>query len=297
MSPAREPIAFHAPAKINLALHVTGRRDDGYHLLETLAVFAGYGDRVTAVPSDADGFAVSGPFAADVPFDASNLVLKARDLLRAAFPAATRQPVRIALEKNLPPASGIGGGSSDAAATLRALRAVWGLVLPAHELMRLAAPLGADLPMCVAARPLVARGIGERIESVERLPSLPLVVVNPGVPVATSDVFRRLARRDNAPLPPLPGRRDPATLAGWLAAARNDLETPAVEVAPMIAEALAAIRAGGAALARMSGSGATCFGLFPTQADAAGAARRISRARPGWWVVATQSTEASDART
>lgn len=205
MSPAREPIALHAPAKINLALHVTGRRPDGYHLLETLVVFADHGDRITVTAAEADGFAVCGPFATGVPLDTSNLVLRARDLLRTAFPAAARQPVHIRLEKNLPPASGIGGGSSDAAATLRGLCAAWSLELPAPELMRHAAPLGADLPMCVAARPLIARGIGAEVEPVERLPSLPLVVVNPGAPVATPDVFRRLARRDNpapSPAPP-----------------------------------------------------------------------------------------------
>ena len=292
-----QALTLPAPAKINLALHVTGRRSDGYHLLDSLVVFAGHGDRVTAASAEADGFAVGGPFAAGVPLDGSNLVVRARDLLRAAFPAATRRPVHILLEKNLPPASGIGGGSSDAAAALRALRAVWGLDLPAHEMMRLAAPLGADLPMCVAARPLIARGIGGEIAPVEGLPRLPLVLVNPGVPVSTPDVFRRLARRDNAPLPPLPARLGPAALAGWLAAARNDLEAPAIAVAPAIAEARAAIRAEGAALARMSGSGATCFGLFMTQADAAGAAQRIASARPGWWVVATHSTEAGHART
>jgi len=286
-----------APAKINLALHVTGQRADGYHLLETLVVFASFGDRISAAPAQADGFAVSGPFAAGVPVDGSNLVIRARDALRAAFPDATRQPVHIELGKNLPPSSGIGGGSSDAAATLKALCGVWAIDPSEAELMRLAAPLGADLPMCIAARPLIARGIGDDIEPVELLPPLPLLVANPGEPVSTPDVFRRLARRDNGPLPPLPRQPDAGTLIDWLAETRNDLEAPAIEAAPAIAEALADIRAQGAALARMSGSGATCFGLFMDEADATEAALRIRRARPGWWVAATHSMEASHART
>lgn len=288
--------ACRAPAKVNLALHVTGRRADGYHLLESLVVFTDFGDRLTVAEAEADRFAVCGPCAADIPADGTNLVLRARDLLRAAFPEKALRRVSIVLEKNLPPASGIGGGSSDAAAALLALSRVWALDLGEGTLARLAAPLGADLPMCVAARPLVARGIGGEIEPVEGFPALPLLLVNPGVPVATPDVFRRLSRRDNPPLPALPRQRDAAALVDWLAATRNDLEAPAVEAVPAVREVLAALRAQDAACARMSGSGATCFGVFRSDEDAAAAAQRIGRARPGWWVVATRSMEASHAR-
>lgn len=299
---AERALTFRAPAKVNLALHVTGRRADGYHLLESLVVFTGCGDRVTATAADADDFHIHGPFAPAVPADASNLVLRARDLLRRAFPQAATGPVRIALEKNLPAASGIGGGSSDAAAALRALSALWTLDPGADALGRLATPLGADLPMCVAARPLIARGIGEEIEPVDDVPPLVLLLVNPGVPVATPEVFRRLARHDNPPLPPLPRQPGMAGLLGWLAATRNDLEVPGAEVAPVVLDALAALRANGAALARMSGSGATCFGLFSRLDEASAAARRIARAQPGWWVAATQAAaaqamEAENART
>jgi 4-diphosphocytidyl-2-C-methyl-D-erythritol kinase len=152
-----------APAKINLALHVTGRRDDGYHLLDTLVVFTEDGDRLSISSAERDTFSVSGAFAQAVPLDASNLVLRARDLLRAHFPEAARRPVSIVLEKNLPPASGIGGGSSDAAAALKALVRLWDIPITEADLARHALPLGADLPMCLAARPLVAKGIGEEI--------------------------------------------------------------------------------------------------------------------------------------
>lgn len=278
----------HAPAKVNLALHVTGRRDDGYHLLDTLVVFTGTGDRIRAAAADSDGFTITGPFAADIPADGTNLVLKARDLLHG-IAGARAHPVRIELEKALPAASGIGGGSSDAAATLRALARLWGLSLSADDLAALALPLGADLPMCLAARTLRAQGIGERLTPVEGLPGLDIVLVNPGVAVATPAMFAALANRANPPLDALPARPDFSTLLEWLAAARNDLEAPAVATVPEIASCLAALRHGGAALARMSGSGATCFGLYPTRQDAARAAAAIAAGQPLWYVRATRT--------
>ena len=278
----------HAPAKVNLALHVTGRRDDGYHLLDTLVVFTEAGDRIRLAPADSDGFTVTGPFAAAIPADGTNLVLKARDLLRAIAGARGR-PVRIELEKALPAASGIGGGSSDAAAALRALARLWGLSVSAADLAALALPLGADLPMCLAARTLRAQGIGEVLARVEGLPGLDMVLVNPGIAVATPAVFAALANRANPPLDDLPARPDFSTLLEWLAAARNDLEAPAVATVPAIASCLAALRHGGAALARMSGSGATCFGLYPTRQDAARAAAAIAAGQPSWYVRATRT--------
>ncbi|WP_378943976.1 4-(cytidine 5'-diphospho)-2-C-methyl-D-erythritol kinase [Mesorhizobium sp. ANAO-SY3R2] len=280
------PLAELAPAKINLALHVTGRRADGYHLLESLVVFAEFGDRIAVSSAARDSFLVEGRFARDVPLTNDNLVLRARDMLRAAYPAHPTSPVSIALEKNLPVASGIGGGSSDAAATLRALVRLWRIPVDVVTLARLALPLGADLPMCVAARPLVARGIGEQLEPVERLPALPIVLVNPGVPVETPSVFRALASRDNPPLAPL---SDTTAVRDWLTATRNDLEPPAISIEPLVGDALAALRGAGASFVRMSGSGATCFGIFDDSATAARAAEAIAGERPRWFSTATRT--------
>lgn len=280
------PLAELAPAKINLALHVTGRRADGYHLLETLVVFAEFGDRITVAASGEDGFFVDGPFAGAVPRDAGNLVLRARDALRAAYPAPAAQPVSISLEKHLPVASGIGGGSSDAAATLRALARLWRIPADGAALARLALPLGADLPMCLAGHPLIARGIGEKLDPVRHFPALPMVLVNPGVAVETPKVFRALASRENPPLAPL----DTAdTVLDWLGASRNDLEPAAMSIEPSIAAVLAVLRRSGAAFARMSGSGATCFGIFDTTSAASRAAAAISAEHPNWFSAATMT--------
>ena len=279
------PLAALAPAKINLALHVTGRRADGYHLLESLVVFAELGDRIAVSTAEADSFAVDGRFSSDVPLDSGNLVLRARDALRTAFPGHAR-PVSIALEKNLPVASGIGGGSSDAAATLRALASLWRIPVGEAELARLALPLGADLPMCLAGRPLVARGIGEHLEAVDDFPALPMVLVNPGIAISTPDVFRALTCRDNPPLAALSRACD---MLEWLAATRNDLEPAAMSIVPAVGETLDALRQSGAAFARMSGSGATCFGIFDSQAAAQRAADAIGSRQPGWFTAATKT--------
>lgn len=257
--------AEFAPAKINLALHVTGRRADGFHLLDSLVVFVDAGDRVTLAPG-ALSLTVTGPFAADIPAGEDNLCLRAA---RAVGGAAA-----ITLDKHLPPASGIGGGTADAAAVLRALNRV-----PERP-----ETLGADLPACLASRPLRMSGIGETLAPVDGLPPLALVLVNPRVAVPTPDVFRALARRDGAPLPPLPQAPDRAALLAWLAGTRNDLEPPARAIAPVIGDCLAALGDSGAAFARMSGSGATCFGIHADMRAARTAAAAISAARPGWWV-------------
>lgn len=288
MSEAGGPtVRAHAPAKINLALHVTGRREDGYHLLESLVVFTKFGDEVEISASEADSFRVDGPFAHAVPAGGDNLVLRARDTL-SALAKVPAQSAAIRLTKNLPIASGIGGGSSDAAAAMKALNRLWKSGLTLDQLAEIAAPLGADVPMCVLAKPLIARGIGERIEPIA-LPEIPLVLVNPGIPVPTPEVFKALPSATNPPLPALPDQRDLATFFAWLATTRNDLQTPAIARAPIIADALSALELQGAGFARMSGSGATCFGLFQRQADALRAAMAIRAAQPGWFVVATHS--------
>jgi len=281
-------LAEAAPAKINLALHVVGRRPDGYHELETLAVFTEYGDRLTVEPAARDHFSIHGSYGGQLPVDEGNLVVRAREALRRACGADLR-PVSIRLEKNLPIASGIGGGSSDAAAALRALARHWRLA-DTGFLDAVAPALGADVPMCLAARPLLARGAGERIEPVSGLPRLAVVLVNPGVEVSTPQVFSGLASRENPPLQALPGKADFEALLGWLAASRNDLEPPALSIAPAIAESLAALAASGAAFTRMSGSGATCFGLYASDSAARAAADIIRRDRPGWFVAATSTT-------
>lgn len=267
-------VAEFAPAKLNLALHVTGRRADGYHLLDSLVAFAALGDRITLAPGQ--GIALSGPFAADLPGE-GNLCLRAARLLglRAA----------IGLEKVLPVASGIGGGSADAAAVLRGF-ARGGEALPPPEAI---AALGADVPVCLAGQAARMRGIGEVLDPVPALPALHLVLVNPGIALATPAVFAALDRRDNPALPALPARfADAAALLGWLSATRNDLEAPARRLQPVIGTVLAALSQAGAGLARMSGSGATCFGLFASATAAEAACARIRAAQPGWWAVATR---------
>lgn len=281
----------HAPAKVNLALHVTGQRDDGYHLIDSLVAFTRAGDRVSVRNAAIDGFSITGPFAPGLDVQADNLVIRARDLLRQVCGLKT-PPVAITLEKNLPVSSGIGGGSSDAAATLRALIRLWNLSIKPQDLAPSSLQLGADLPMCLAATTLVARGIGEKLEPVSGLPPMAMVLVNPGVPVSTPAVFRRLVRKDNAKLPPLPAELSFGTVSAWLTTGtRNDLEAGATSIAPQIADALASLRSEGADLARMSGSGATCFGLFPSQAAASRAAGNIAAAHPSWYVQATQVKE------
>jgi 4-diphosphocytidyl-2-C-methyl-D-erythritol kinase len=276
-----------APAKINLALHVTGRRDDGYHEIETLAVFAETGDRIVANAAYADSFGLSGPFAAKLEGHGGNLVLKARDALRqwAQDAGHVAGAVALRLEKNLPVASGIGGGSADGAAALLALKALWELPddFPLAEIAR---NLGADVPMCLASRPLLASGIGENITPVELSGQLHALLVNPGVAVPTQTVFGLLRQRENPPLQPLPTH---GFDIGWLARQRNDLEQPAIAAHPVIGKVLARLEAcKGALLARMSGSGATCFALFGTAQEAQAAADAIARVHPGWWCVATR---------
>ncbi len=273
------PLAELAPAKVNLALHVTGRRADGYHLLDSLVAFPRTGDRLRAGPAATLSLAIDGPFAGDLGAGADNLVLRAARLLRAD--AADGAALR--LTKSLPVASGIGGGSADAAAALRLLARLWDRPLPPRATL---AALGADVPVCVAGTSARMRGIGDDLAPVA-LPSFWLVLVNPGVPVPTPAVFAALARRDNDPLPDPPAFADAEALAGWLAARRNDLEAPATTVAPEIRTVLAALAAApGCRLARMSGSGATCFGLFTAAAPARAAAAAIRAARPAWWTAA-----------
>lgn len=256
-------IEVFAPAKINLTLHVTGQRADGYHLLDSLVVFANVGDRLWFEPAPDTSLEITGRFAARVPADPRNLVWKAADV-------AGRR-LRIRLEKNLPHGAGLGGGSSDAAALLRAF-----------DSGDSAAGLGADVPVCLWAGPQRMRGIGEQLERLYAVPECHLVLVHPGIAVPTPAVFATLGRKENPEMGVLPRWHSIADFVAWLAAQRNDLQQPAQEIAPAIRAALDSL--GDALVTRMSGSGSACFGLYPGRNEARLAARRILASRPDWWV-------------
>jgi 4-diphosphocytidyl-2-C-methyl-D-erythritol kinase len=280
----QEAVREFAPAKVNLALFVTGRRSDGYHELDSLVVFADVGDWVEARPARDLSLEVRGPCADGIPVE-GNLVLKAAEALRRAA-GRPDAAAGLVLDKALPAAAGIGGGSSDAAATLRALNRLWQTGLGPSELMAIGAKIGADVPVCIHAQSARVRGIGEKVEPVGGLPRLHLVLANPGVRLATASVFARLKHIDSSRLPePLGPFEDAAALVDYLAACRNDLEPPALDAAPAIATVTAALSAEpGCLLARMSGSGATCFGIFADPVLARRAAGRLSAAHLGWWV-------------
>lgn len=285
--PDNAALRVFAPAKINLTLHVCGRRADGYHLLDSLVVFAGVGDGISVTRAPDLKLAVTGPFAAplaETP-DADNLVLRAARYLAAV--TGRDEGAHITLEKNLPIASGIGGGSADAAATLMALAQLWDENLAQLADADLAAKLGADVPVCLRRTPTFMRGIGEDLTPAPALPPAWLVLVNPGKPLATKAVFGALNGRYSpaAAVEPFQGLTTAQGLADALASAHNDLALPAGEVMPEIGEMLGALQATpGCLLARMSGSGPTCFGLYPDGAAAGTAADALRAARPGWWV-------------
>ena len=267
-----------APAKINLALHVTGRRADGYHRLDSLVVFADAGDWIDIAPAPMLSLRVVGPRAAGVPADARNLIWRAATALDPSGGAA------ITLEKHLPAAGGIGGGSADAAAALRGLSQAWGAALPNPDAVL---ALGADVPVCLFGRPARMSGIGEAIEPLPPLPALWVVLVNSGVAVPTGPVFAALARAENPALPGIPaqGWPDARAMATWLGQTRNDLEPPARGLVADIDPVLTAIGVqDGCLLARMSGSGGTCFGLFASAQAARAAAAVLAADHPGWWV-------------
>ena len=285
-------IGAFAPAKINLYLHVVGRRADGYHLLDSLVGFADIGDRVTAAPAENLSLAIGGPEAgAILGLGGDNLVMRAARLFaaeaRAEAPCVTPPGAALYLDKNLPEAAGIGGGSSDAAAALRALDRLWQRPLNPAALAALAPQLGADVPACLAARPVWVGGIGERIEPARGLPPAGIILANPRRVLATADVFaaRRGAFTASGRFSSMPP--DAAGLARVLTARRNDLTEAALALVPDIARVLERL-AGlpGALIARMSGSGATCFALFTDRAAALEAGAVLARAEPLWWSAA-----------
>ncbi len=262
-----------APAKVNLYLHVTGRRADGYHLLDSLAVFPAVGDLVGVEPAEELALRISGRFGAVLQAESDNLLLRAARCLR---PGAG---VALTLEKNLPVASGIGGGSADAAAALRLLARHWDISTPLQEA---ALALGADVPVCLDSVPARMEGIGEALSPAPRLPRFGIVLVNPGVAVATPAVFKARQGGFSAPAELPAAWHDASEMAAALGRLTNDLQAPAVALQPVIGEVLHELEnLPGALLARMSGSGATCFAIFANPEEAAAAAEKISR--PGWW--------------
>lgn len=277
---AAEPAAVEfAPAKVNLSLHLRGRRADGYHWLESLAVFPAISDRLSVAPGKGLTLQINGPFGAGLTLEPDNLVMRAGRALAAAHGLAPDAALR--LEKHLPVASGIGGGSSDAAAALRLLARQWRVAIPDG----LALTLGADVPVCLGApRPCLMAGIGEQLTPPPPMPGFWMVLVNPGVAVATGAVFAAIEQRDNPPGPPPPTLANFDMLIGWLSQQRNDMQPAAVSICPAIADVLAAL--GGAPLVRMSGSGATCFSLHESKAKATAQAERLRHAQNDWWIVA-----------
>lgn len=272
---AAKVISRRARAKINLTLHVTGQRADGYHLLDSLVCFADISDELRVSAADELHLHVDGPMAAGVPTDESNLVMRAARMLDATGGAD------IHLTKYLPNAAGIGGGSADAAAALLGLAELWGVDLPETGLDR----LGADVPVCLSPMALRMKGIGDQLDPIPPLPPLWAVLVNPLVAVETPVVFAALSEKTNAPMPAMPAFEDARELAVWCARQRNDLQTPAMGVAPVIQDVLDALQ--GTLLARMSGSGATCFGLCSSLHDARQKAAQITKDHPDWWVAAS----------
>jgi 4-diphosphocytidyl-2-C-methyl-D-erythritol kinase len=275
-----------APAKINLTLRIIGRRADGYHELESLVAFAGIGDTLTLQPGAQAALDVSGPYAAVCGATDDNLVLKAVAALSERVDGL--KAGRFTLDKQLPVASGIGGGSSDAAAALRLLARLNGIALDDKRLAAAARVVGADVPVCVDPRPRIMRGIGELLSPPISLPAMPAVLVNPGVPVATRDVFSKLVptRGGKNGLDGVPSGYD--AVIAFLDEHGNDLTQPAIVCAPVIADVLTALRSWpGVRFTRMSGSGSTCFALFGTAGEAATAARCLQAEREDWWVQAT----------
>lgn len=279
-------VTAFAPAKVNLYLHVLGRRDDGYHLIDSLVAFADIGDVVTARPAIGLSLTLAGPQAAAlIGSETDNLVLRAARLFTEHFGVGAGAALH--LEKNLPVASGVGGGSSDAAAALRALSRLWDLAIDEAALLRLGVRLGADVPVCLLARAAWVGGIGERMEPAAALPRAGILLANPRIALPTAAVFA--ARRGPfgapdrfAPMPP-----NAVGLAAALQSRGNDLSLAAISLVPQIREVLAQLAAlPGALLARMSGSGATCFALFADRSAAEAACARLSASRRGWWCAA-----------
>ena len=279
-----------APAKLNLFLHAGAKRADGFHALQSLVVFAEAGDRLSFSEAPAFMLSVEGPFAAKLPAPGDNLVVKAARALGA------ERGVSIVLEKNLPIASGLGGGSADAAAALRGLNLLWNLGQSDEQLMELAATLGSDVPVCVLSRPAMMEGRGELVTPVQPLPQLTMVLVNPAVMLPTVDVFSRVTARSGVDQIGRPPKRLETLhdVTAYLTGARNDLEAPACALAPIIDDVLDALSGQpGCVFVQMSGSGPSCFGLFESRQSALDVAEIVGHAHQNWWVRASRIADAN----
>lgn len=282
-----------APAKVNLFLHVGDKRPDGYHNLVSLIAFADAGDWIEVCDAKRLSLSITGPFAEALKDETDNLVLKAaRDLdVWAEERGHKTTPVELILEKNLPIAAGIGGGSSDAAAVLHLLAEHWSLPIPIDELESIGKAMGADVPVCLRGCPTLVSGMGEILSPAPELPAFSLVLVNPGIEVPTKRIFNTISVRSGTFPPPFPPRFASArTFAMYLDGLFNDLAAPAKAIAPVIMSAESALVATeGCLIARMSGSGATCVGLYEKDEDAVAAAAKIAQAHPAWWVKAART--------
>jgi 4-diphosphocytidyl-2-C-methyl-D-erythritol kinase len=278
-----------ARAKVNLTLHMKGKRRDGYHELESLVVFADVSDELVFTPASEDRLSLEGPFAGLV--DGENLVLKAKRAFASWLGVTVSGD--FLLKKNIPVAAGLGGGSSDAAATIRALLKAYDRDEDTKTFIRRSASIGADVPVCLQNNAAWMCGLGERVTPVSGLTPLPALLVNPGIKLSTAAVFKTLNAKplqpEEAGAPPsFPGWRNPQEAAVWLNEGRNDLEAPAIALEPAVKKVLDALRRlDGCMLSRLSGSGPTCFGIFLSQDAAAEAASEMRRSHPSWWVQAT----------
>jgi 4-diphosphocytidyl-2-C-methyl-D-erythritol kinase len=280
-------LRIEAPAKVNLYLHVTGRRADGYHLLDSLIAFAAIGDTLDIEAADELSLVNAGPFGAVLDPGPDNLVLRAARSLQAE--AGIQSGAKLTLTKRVPVAAGLGGGSADAAATLDGLAELWNLDIDDEDLAQLGVDLGADVPVCLYGGPAYVSGIGERIEPAPLLPETHIVLANPGKPVLTAAVFKAQGGRFGAPARFADTPKDVRALAALLAKRENGLARAAMEIEPAIGEVIAALgETGDCLLARMCGSGPTCYGIFPDAAAAAAAAAKLAGSHPSWWVCPTK---------
>lgn len=286
----------NAPAKINLALHVLSRRNDGFHLIDSLVVFTEFADQlsVTASPNDHLELALDGPFARELDLlnrSNENLVLRSAEALLNQKNKRKNRSAQINLTKHIPIAAGLGGGSADAACALRLLNRHWELDLSDQKLADISLDLGADVPMCLKSKPVIASGIGERLTPANEIPSLPLVLVNPSIPVSTAEVYARLENAERSALPPLPERfSSMMSFVIWLRKTRNDLSESARKMTGLAEEAVNALLSDpDCVFAQMSGSGATAFGIFPKLSVAERLAKKIRQERPNWWVCETET--------
>ena len=278
-------VVIHAPAKINLYLHIVGRRADGYHELDSLVGFTAHGDVIQVRQHERLYLEINGPFGSSLPANDDNLIVRAARAL--AGETGCRGGAHITLKKNLPVSSGIGGGSADAAATLKALNLLWETGLADEDLAALGLNLGADIPVCILSKTARMNGMGEMVSKVENLPPLGVILINPGIPISTRRVFK-MHQGKFSPTVELQTIEDTEVFYEFLARQKNDLQDLAIRIVPAIKEALDILsEETGCRLVRLSGSGATCFGLFDNESLAKASGRSISCKYPNWWVQPT----------